>query len=260
MITIRNFSADSYDEYRIKILSSVNIARDAILLNTGSPPEYEQELFAEYVLSVFSDDIKLFIEQPCDAQGYKNFAASIFAEMLGRPQDDPVWKLLDYLENESDFFSCPASTKFHSNEEFGLVRHSLMVFANGLKLAPLMLNGEVDIYYLTLACLFHDFCKVNMYEMKMRNVKNEDTGNWEKAPYYRVKESYISHGHGIESMLRLNAYIPMPDAWNHAIRWHMGAYDISPLDKYAMEKSQLAFREVLFLHTADMIAGIVDDV
>ena len=174
--------------------------------------------------------------------------------------DDPIWKFLDYLENETDFYTAPASTKFHSNEENGLVRHSLLVVSYGIKLAPIMLTGDVDMYYLIISCLFHDLCKINMYETKLRNSKNEESGEWEKVPYYKVKDDYLSYGHGIESMLRLNKFIQMPESWNHAIRWHMGAYDMTQMDKLALEKSFVAYREVLFLQTADMLAGLVDTI
>jgi len=261
MITIRNFNADTYDEYRGTFLNSIishnTNTRES---NSAVTPDIEREAFAEYVSSVFSDDIKAYIEQPHDADAYREFINSIFGTALGRKAADPVWKLLDYLARESDFYSCPASTKYHGNEQHGLIRHSLLVLANGLTLAPVMLSGEVDMYHLAISCLFHDLCKVNMYEIKTRNVKNEESGIWEKAPYYRVSDSYLSYGHGVESMLRLNKYIAMPDPWNQAIRWHMGAYDISPLDKYAIDKAMNSFREVLFLQTADMLAGLVDDV
>ena len=255
MVTLQNFNAGDYDNYRKNFLSSI-IADNKNAVKPGSRGAGvdEREAFAEYVTSVFSDDIKLFVEQPRDAAEYREFIHSIFGTVLNRKSGDPVWKLLEYLSAEGDFFTCPASAKFHSSERYGLVRHSLLVLANGIKLAPVMLSGDVDMYYLAVSCLFHDLCKVNMYEIKTRNVKNEETGNWEKAPYYKVSDSYISHGHGIESMLRLNRFIALPDAWNQAVRWHMGAYDISPLDKIAMDKAMFVYREVLFLHTADMLA------
>jgi hypothetical protein len=59
-------------------------------------------------------------------------------------------------------------------------------------------------------------------------------------------------------MIRLNRFVKMPESWNHAIRWHMGAYDISQMDKYALEKAVAKYKEVLFLQTADMQAGLVD--
>jgi len=167
---------------------------------------------------------------------------------------------LEYLEQETDFYTAPASTRYHSNIEHGLIKHSLLVVAYGVELAPIMLSDGIEMYYLVISCLFHDLCKVNMYEIKERNVKNEENGNWEKKLYYTVKDDYLSYGHGIESMLRLNKYIVMPESWNHAIRWHMGAYDMTQMDKLSLEKSFSAYREVLFLQTADMLAGLVDNI
>nr|AGS54127.1 putative HD superfamily hydrolase [uncultured bacterium contig00021] len=209
--------------------------------------------------SLFADEIKDFVSQKKKTKQYMHLVRYIFKDVLASGDDDPVFTLLDYLEKETDFYTAPASTKFHGSEAGGLVRHSLLVVAYGIELAPVMLSGEVDMYYLVVSCLLHDFCKVNMYETKMRNTKNEKTGNWEKTPYYRVRDDYLSYGHGIESMLRLNRFIEMPDSWNQAIRWHMGAYDITQTDKFALEKSLAAFREVLLLQTADMLAGLVDE-
>jgi hypothetical protein len=207
-----------------------------------------------------AENINCFIFSKLSENECKRFVEKIFGEKLGIDADDPIWNLLKYIEQESDFYTAPASTRFHSNVEYGLVRHSLLVVANGIKLAPIMLSGDVEMYYLIISCLFHDLCKTNMYEMAKRNNKNEDTGYWEKIPYYRVKDDYISYGHGIESMLRINKFVSMPESWNNAIRWHMGAYDISLMDKIALNKSLATYREVLFLQTADMLAGLVDDI
>lgn len=207
-----------------------------------------------------ADEIRQFIESPKTVVEYQDFIRHIFKDMLTVSRSNPVWKLLKHLESGTDFYSAPASTRFHGSEQNGLVRHSLLAAAHGIKLAPLMLPGETDMYYPVVSCLFHDLCKVDMYEIKMRNVKNEETGNWEKVPSYKVRDDYLSFGHGIESMLRLNKYISMPDPWNHAIRWHMGAYDISQLDKFSLEKALAKYREVLFLQTADMQAGLVEEI
>jgi len=207
-----------------------------------------------------ADDIKNFISAKRSAAEYNKYVIDIFRETLNSDMFDPVWPFLNHVEKETDFFTAPASTRYHGNEEFGLVRHSLLVTANGISLAPIMLTGDIDMYYLIISCLFHDLCKTNMYEVKMRNAKNEETGNWEKVPFFKVKDDYLSYGHGIESMLRLNKYIPMPEQWNQAVRWHMGAYDLSQMDKMALDNSMSTYREVLFLQTADMLAGLVDDI
>ena len=208
----------------------------------------------------YSREIKCFISKPRNKNEYCDFVKYLFKEILKANKNDHVWKLLKYVEKDTDFYTAPASTKFHGNVECGLVRHSLLVLAYGIELAPIMLLGDYSIYYLFISCIFHDLCKVNMYETRERNVKNEENGKWEKIPFYRVKEDYLSYGHGIESMLRLNKYVALPESWNHAIRWHMGAYDITQMDKLSLEKSFSAFREVLFLQTADMLAGLVDNI
>ena len=214
----------------------------------------------KYSIDDLAENIKKLISANNNTDEYKIFVKTIFKNKIGVSKSDPIWKLLEYLENETDFYIAPASTKFHSNVENGLVRHSLLVVAYGIELAPIMLLGEIDMYYLILSCLFHDLCKVNMYETRLRNVKNEENGNWEKVPYYKVKANHISYGHGIDSMLQLNKFITMPEKWNHAIRWHMGAYDMTQMDKLSLEKSYVNFREVLFLQTADMLAGLVDNI
>jgi hypothetical protein len=204
--------------------------------------------------------IRRLISSSREPGEYAAFTRAVFRDTLALSPADGVWGLLDYLEGETDFYSAPASTRYHGAEPCGLIRHSLLVLANGVELAPVMLKDEVDRYYLTTACLFHDFCKVNMYETRLRNVKDEKTGEWKREPFYAVRQDYISFGHGIESLLRLSRFVSLNEAWRHAVRWHMGAYDLSQLDKFAMDKALAKYREVLFLQTADMLAGVVDAV
>lgn len=44
--------------------------------------------------------------------------------------------------------------------------------------------------------LFHDLCKIGCYKVEMRNVKNQETGQWEKQPYYKFEEDFSYGGHG----------------------------------------------------------------
>jgi len=194
---------------------------------------------------------------PCE---YRTFVEGVFKDKLKIVPLDPVWNLLSYLKKESDYYTAPASTRYHGAEEGGLVRHSISVFAYSVKLAPVMLKKKYDFYYLAIAALFHDLCKVNMYETKSRNVKNEKTGKWESIPCYAVRSDYLALGHGIESCRRIGRFLTLPAAWEHAVRWHMGAYDLTEQDSYSMRKALSVFREVLLLQTADMLASISDGV
>ena len=102
---------------------------------------------------------------------------------------DGADKLLAWLES-SDFFTCPASTKFHSNFEGGLCEHSINVY-NRLKKLVVLQYGEnynqiVSEESLAIMGLLHDVCKVGTYKTETRNVKVD--GVWTQQPYYSVSD------------------------------------------------------------------------
>ena len=74
-------------------------------------------------------------------------------------------KLLAYLES-SDFFTAPASTRYHGNYEGGLCEHSLNVYD---ALVDILNRPRVKEVYgisysnesIAIAALLHDLCKVN---------------------------------------------------------------------------------------------------
>ena len=78
-------------------------------------------------------------------------------------------QLLENLQKQ-DFFTAPASSKFHGNHEGGLVEHSVKVYENLLKLNE-KFNVTEDKETLTIVSLLHDLCKMNIYKIDYRNVK-----------------------------------------------------------------------------------------
>ena len=50
-----------------------------------------------------------------------------FINLLKSTKREGIEKLLDFLE-KSDFYTAPASTRFHGSEESGLLKHSLKVY------------------------------------------------------------------------------------------------------------------------------------
>ena len=118
---------------------------------------------------------------------------------IDRPGMD---KLLEFLE-KSDFFTAPASTRFHGSRENGLVEHSLKVY-------------EI----VRIIALLHDICKTNFYKIEYRNVKNS-LGVWEKAPYYTIEDT-IPYGHGEKSVMMITEFMKLTNEEKYAIRWHMG--------------------------------------
>lgn len=163
-----------------------------------------------------------------------------------------------------DFFIAPASTKYHGNYKGGLCEHSVNVCECSVKL----LNSEpfkgmnIDITSVVLTALFHDVCKVNYYSVATRNVKNEETGKWEKAPYYTVKDKFPA-GHGEKSVMLIQRYVKLNPDEIMAINWHMGFSDNRAKDSLGMSQISQAFKQyplAFLLHTADMIATYYLDV
>ena len=135
-------------------------------------------------------------------------------------------KLLEYLLSpKSDFFTAPASTRFHGSYEGGLLEHSLNVYhclkdyaARDRVKNVYGLNASEET--LALTALLHDICKVNFYSVDYRNSKNAQ-GMWEKVPYYTIDDK-LPYGHGEKSVYIISGYMRLTREEAFAIRYHMG--------------------------------------
>lgn len=138
---------------------------------------------------------------------------------------DGAAQLLDYLENHSDFFVSPASTRFHMSFEGGLVAHSVNVY-QCLK-AYMERERVKETYGLTASDeaiavigLLHDVCKTNCYKKSFRNVKDEK-GQWQKVPSYEFDDP-MPYGHGEKSVYIISGFMRLSREEAFAIRYHMG--------------------------------------
>ena len=151
--------------------------------------------------------------------------------------------LLDWLDS-SDFWTAPASTRFHGNFKAGLSLHTLKVIQQALLLArPVMENFwtspmaekySVSAEDIFVTALVHDFCKTDFYGVEYRNTK-DITGNWIKQPYYKSKGENRNLGHGNESVLKLLEIMPSYIKKRHvleAVSRHMGFSDLSESESY----------------------------
>lgn len=157
-----------------------------------------------------------------------------FEAMLSECKRDGMDKLLEYLR-KSDFYTAPASTRFHSCHEGGLVEHSLNVADCLLdKLNdPIWADrlGEVGRESIIISALLHDICKSNYYAVEMKNKKiysdhgkkSDSAGryDWETVPGYTVDDK-IPYGHGEKSVMMIEEFIKLKPVERYAIRWHMG--------------------------------------
>lgn len=177
----------------------------------------------------------------------------IYTENIHRDGAD---KLLEFL-NKSDFFTAPASTRYHNAFEGGLLRHSLNVYDC---MKAYMARERVQTFYkltasdesIAITALLHDICKVNFYRVSYRNAKNDKTGQWEKVPYYEINDT-LPYGHGEKSVYMISGFMRLTREEALAIRWHMGfsgTEDKNTIGK-ALEEYPLAFA----LSVADMEAS-----
>ncbi len=164
--------------------------------------------------------------------------------------------LLDYLEKKSDFFTAPASAKYHGAYAGGLCDHSVNVYHC---LVDYLARERVQELYgleyspetVAIVSLLHDVCKAGCYKQSYRNVKNDATGAWEKVPTYTFDDP-LPYGHGEKSVYIVNGFLRLSREEAMAIRWHMGfsGTEDSRLVGQAFQKYPLAFA----LATADMEA------
>ena len=163
--------------------------------------------------------------------------------------------LLDYLEHKSDFFTSPASARYHGAYEGGLCDHSVNVYHC---LTEYLVRERVQELYgvevagesVAVAALLHDLCKVGCYRQGTRNVKGPD-GKWQAVPTFYYEDK-LPYGHGEKSVYIISGFMKLKREEAMAIRWHMGfsGEEDKRLVGQAFQQYPLAFA----LSVADMEA------
>lgn len=153
-----------------------------------------------------------------------------YINLLKSTKRQGIKDLIDYLES-SDFFTSPASIQYHGSYKGGLLEHSLNVYYTLLFEYENLKESDFNLPTipedsLIIAGLLHDICKANTYIETTRNVKNEETGQWEKVPFYK-REPLFPMGHGGKSVFIAQQFIKLTPEEAQAIFWHMQAYDLS---------------------------------
>lgn len=199
-------------------------------------------------------------------------------------KDADLKGLNNWLE-KSDFFTAPATLRYHGSYPGGLCEHSLNVYDNLVKLASIFATRfepqwdtdaqgnpiketlrtvEVNQYSadtLKIVALMHDIGKTNIFTTYKRNVKNEETGKWEQKQEYKVKEAserFIYGNHEQNSEFIAHTFFPLSVEESSAILNHlggMGADSAQMIAPTVYSKYSLA----LLLHMADLIACYIDE-
>ena len=173
--------------------------------------------------------------------------------------------MLAWLE-KTDFFTAPASTKYHGSIEEGLVIHSLNVYEmfheevlnRAKRYSGVDTLDDAEEEKVAICALLHDLCKVNFYQKAYRNQKDND-GNWHKVAYYTIGNQF-AYGHGEKSVWLIQRFLRLTTEESIIIRWHMGGFDDSVKGgSYDLSGAWTKYPLGMLLHTADLKATYLMD-
>lgn len=181
-----------------------------------------------------------------------------------------VDSLLDWLET-TDFYTAPASYKYHSSFEGGLCQHSLNVYRNMIKLKE-QFCPQIPDETCKIVALFHDVAKVNFYEKTVKNTKvysptgskSDEMGrfDWVAVAGYSVipedKRDFVCHIHAVNSYILINKHMKLTMAEVAAItNHHFGADDYFAVKDISEVVNR--YPAAGLLHMADFLATYINE-
>ena len=181
----------------------------------------------------------------------------LYTKYIKRPGAD---KLLAWLE-ESDFFTAPASTRFHGAYEGGLCEHSANVWEELIRLLKAYPEVRVTAESAAIVSLLHDLCKVGCYKQELKSrktgrTKRDGKPEWENYIGYTFEEDFCYGGHGSKSVFLIQKHMALTEQEATAINCHMGPWDRSPGD-YSLGPAYEQFPLALLVHWADESATYI---
>lgn len=164
-------------------------------------------------------------------------------------------RILDWLAT-TDFYSAPASNRFHDAYEGGLISHTINVYNQMCEVWKIQKFNSVSPHSFTLVALTHDWCKIGLYESYMRNVKDEKTGQWNQVKSFRWREEgpAFAFGHGVSSMFLVSRFVNLNGDEAAAIRWHMGSYRCADSEFSELQTCNEVYPLVLMVQFADVLS------
>lgn len=197
----------------------------------------------------------------------------IVEKLLTKVNRGGIDKLLNFLSSH-DYYTAPASTRFHGNYEGGLAEHSINVCALFIRENDMNNLGLSD-ETLIVSSLLHDLCKVDFYTTEIKNVKTyltpenrkdyatygvkrenvcgvEKEFAWVPTPAYSVNDQ-MPYGHGEKSVYMAMGFIKLTREEVFLIRWHMGPF--SSVGQYDFNNAIDYQKSVVAIYVADMLAS-----
>lgn len=154
-----------------------------------------------------------------------------------------IGTVIEYLKG-SDFFTAPASTKFHGNTEGGLAKHSWEVYQRLAKMKADDKRIGIPDESIVLCALLHDVCKIDLYKANILKSGKVST----KIPYKAYDLFPMGHGEKSVAIL-LDLGLRLSQNEQLMIRWHMGPFDKAFYNHQA--KIEQYGKDGLYLFLAD---------
>ena len=189
----------------------------------------------------------------------QNENKEMFLRLLRSVDRKGIENLIDYLETKTDFFTAPASTRYHNNCLGGLLAHTLNVYENFK--AQLQLR-EIDLpeESIILTSLLHDICKCNYYVLEQRNRKVN--GKWEQYDVWsNTKAVSPPLPHSYRSIRMIGTFLRLTPSEELCIYYHMGPYGGEDYEyRNLLQKVNTDYPETLLFYIADLSATYLDEV
>ena len=187
---------------------------------------------------------------------------NLFDSLLMSTNRTGMDKVIEYIRR-TDFYNAPASAKYHSNYETGLLDHSLMVynlaeaFFDKMKIIDPELAVSIPEESIIVSSLLHDVCKICFYRKTIKWKKNEHN-DWMQYDGYEIEDSFPI-GHGEKSVIMLlKLGLDINPCEMLAIRYHMGFWGESNTEfKIAMKSAIKMCPLVVLLQQADCAATMM---
>jgi len=159
-----------------------------------------------------------------------------------------IEQLIHFLE-KTDYYTAPASSKYHLNIFGGLLQHHYNVYSVLLaKNKKFKLNIREDTIIIT--GLLHDLAKVGLY----RKAGHE----------YIINKSVLERGHAKLSIERIKKFIILTDEEEQMIKYHMGTFGMigsGYIEEYTAEEMHEAIKKypsVQIFASSDMESSIME--
>ena len=173
--------------------------------------------------------MNVFLNSSQIQSALKEQKISTFESLLNSTGREGIDSVISFIR-KTEFYNSPASSKFHSNYDGGLLDHSLIVYMLANRYKDVILEEKPELKdkikneSIVLTSLLHDICKTCLY-VKTTKWKKDSNDNWVSYMGYDVNDTFpIGHGEKSVIILQNIGLTLYPDEML-AIRYHMGMYD-----------------------------------